>query len=212
MRVVEIFDSIDGEGIYTGCLATFIRLAGCNMRCRYCDTTYSFTGGKEMSIADIVEEVKRIGNKHITLTGGEPLIHSNVKGLIDSLSDYTINIETNGSVDVEEYQAENTVITMDYKTVSSGENEKMSLRRINSLRSCDVLKIVCNEDDFENIADMLRICRTEAHIFISPIFKEIEPVKLVEFAKKLRDSGLTNDIRVQVQLHKIIWKPEARGV
>ena len=212
MRVVEIFDSIDGEGIYTGCLATFIRLAGCNMRCRYCDTTYSFTGGKEMSIADIVVEVKRIGNNHITLTGGEPLIHSNVKGLIDSLSDYIINIETNGSVDVEEYQAENTVITMDYKTLSSGENEKMSLKRINSLRSCDVLKIVCNEKDFENISDLLNICRTDAHIFISPIFKEIEPVKLVEFAKQLRNNGLMNDIRVQIQLHKIIWKPEERGV
>ena len=212
MRVVEIFDSIDGEGIYTGCLATFIRLTGCNMRCRYCDTTYSFYNGMDLPIEEIVKKVDFIGNEHITLTGGEPLIHKDVSKLIESLSKYTINIETNGSVDVEKYQTDNTIITMDYKTKSSGENNKMSIERINSLRSCDVLKIVCNESDFEDISSMLNKCNVKAHIFLSPIFNEIEPVKLVDFAKQLRDKGHMNDIRVQIQLHKIIWRPEERGV
>lgn len=215
MKVIEIFDSIDGEGIFTGCLATFIRLAGCNLRCRYCDTTYSFTGGDEMSIDSIIRAVKHIGNKHITLTGGEPLIHKDVAELVNRLckADFIVNIETNGSVDIDEFQNDSTVITMDYKTVSSGENSKMQLQRINNLRSCDVLKIVCNEQDLKDVYDMLSICRTRAHIFISPIFNEINPEKLVEFIKLVRDNGIcTNDMRVQIQLHKIIWQPEARGV
>lgn len=214
MNVIEIFDSIDGEGIYTGCLATFIRLAGCNLRCRYCDTRYSFTGGAKMSIDEIIEQVDAIGNKHITLTGGEPLIHQEVENLIDRLCEkgYTVNIETNGSLSVLLYQRENTVVTMDYKTISSGENEQMHDEFIELLRPKDVLKIVCNVDDFEDIEQMLKRVKPKAQIFISPIFNEIKPEMLVNFSKRLRDKGISNNIRVQIQLHKIIWKPDARGV
>ena len=214
MNVIEIFDSIDGEGIYTGCLATFIRIAGCNLRCRYCDTKYSFTGGTKMSIDEIIEKVDAIGNKHITLTGGEPLIHREVENLIDRLCEkgYTVNIETNGSVDVVLYQFENTVITMDYKTISSGENDHMCDNFIKLLRTKDVLKIVCNEDDFEDIEQMLKRVKPRAQIFISPIFNEIKPEMLVNFSKRLRDKGVCDNVRVQIQLHKIIWEPDARGV
>lgn len=216
MKVIEIFDSIDGEGIFTGCLATFIRLSGCNMRCRYCDTEYSFTGGEEMSVDDILKAVKDIGNKHITITGGEPLIHKDIAELINVLCDagYIVNIETNGSVDVKQFQNDNTVITMDYKTISSGENSKMQNERINSLRECDVLKIVCRESDFSDMYYMLSTVKTKAHIFVSPIFCEIEPQKLVDFVKTVRDHKIcdNDDICVQVQLHKIIWQPDARGV
>lgn len=214
MNVIEIFDSIDGEGIYTGCLATFIRIAGCNLRCRYCDTKYSFTGGTKMSIDEIIEKVDAIGNKHITLTGGEPLIHREVENLIDRLCEkgYTVNIETNGSVDVVLYQFENTVITMDYKTISSGENDHMCDNFIKLLRTKDVLKIVCNEDDFEDIEQMLKRVKPRAQIFISPIFNEIKPEMLVNFSKRLRDKGICDNVRVQIQLHKIIWEPDARGV
>lgn len=214
MNVIEIFDSIDGEGIYTGCLATFIRLAGCNLRCRYCDTKYSFTGGTKMSIDEIIEQVDAIGNKHITLTGGEPLIHREVEKLINRLCEkgYTVNIETNGSVNIVPYQFENTVITMDYKTISSGENGHMCDNYIKLLRTKDVLKIVCNEDDFEDIEQMLKRVKPRAQIFISPIFNEIKPKMLVNFSKRLRDKGICDNVRVQIQLHKIIWKPDARGV
>lgn len=214
MNVIEIFDSIDGEGIYTGCLATFIRLAGCNLRCRYCDTKYSFTGGTKMSIDEIIEQVDAIGNKHITLTGGEPLIHREVEKLINRLCEkgYTVNIETNGSVNIVPYQFENTVITMDYKTISSGENGHMCDNYIKLLRTKDVLKIVCNEDDFEDIEQMLKRVKPRAQIFISPIFNEIKPEMLVNFSKLLRDKGICDNVRVQIQLHKIIWKPDARGV
>lgn len=214
MKVIEIFDSIDGEGIFTGCLATFIRLAGCNMRCSYCDTKYSFTGGKEMSIEEIEDIVYTIGNRHITLTGGEPLIHRDIGELISRLCEAgcIVNIETNGSCDVQQYQNENTVITMDYKTGSSGENSKMNVDRINTLRESDVLKIVCEEQDFYDITHLLTQITTDAHIFLSPIFGKIEPELLVEFSKQLRNCGINKDIRVQVQLHKIIWNPDERGV
>lgn len=215
MRVIEIFDSIDGEGIFTGCLATFVRLGGCNMRCSYCDTGYALNAkdGVEMSIDDIVCKAAQIGNTHITLTGGEPLINQDSLKLVSALCNagFIVNIETNGSVDVTLFQNDKTVITMDYKTISSGENKKMSIDRINALRKCDVLKIVCEESDFSDITAMLLKIKTEATVFISPVFGKIEPKKLVSFAKSLRNCGLKN-IRVQVQLHKIIWNPEERGV
>lgn len=213
MKVIEIFDSIDGEGKFAGCLATFIRLAGCNLRCSYCDTAYSFTGGTEMSIEDILTEVKRVGNTHITLTGGEPLIHQGVEHLIRTLyrNGFIVNIETNGAVDIEEYIFEPVLITMDYKTISSGVNSRMLDRNLEQLRPSDVLKIVCCENDFDDILTMAKSHNIKAPIYLSPIYGKIEPVKLVEFAKELRAEGVAN-VRVQLQIHKIIWKPDERGV
>ena len=217
MRVVEIFDSIDGEGIFAGTLATFIRLAGCNLRCSYCDTGYALNAenGNEMETSKILEAVKAFGNKHITLTGGEPLIHYGAKYLVKQLTKagYIVNIETNGSIDISEYQTENTVITMDYKTASSGECSKMKLENLPLLRDTDVLKIVCRESDFPSILNLLKKNQIKSYIYISPIFGKVEPEKLVGFVQAMRDTGIdTQKIRVQLQLHKIIWNPEQRGV
>lgn len=214
MNVNEIFDSIDGEGIYAGQLATFIRLSGCNLRCGYCDTTYAFKCGEELSIDEILSKVKEINNKHITLTGGEPLIHKDIDILIKELCqrNYIVNIETNGSVDVKRFQNENTIITMDYKTISSGENSTMNRERIESLRSYDVLKIVCKESDFDDVKDMIKNTDVKSYIYLSPIYNEIVPIRLVEFLKELRDKRITNRARMQLQLHKLIWRPEERGV
>lgn len=214
--VVEIFDSIDGEGITVGCLATFIRLAGCNIRCGYCDTLYALKkeDGDEITLAEIVERIEKIGNKHVTLTGGEPLWCEHVKTLIEAIINegYRINIETNGTRDIEPYtQLYGVIITMDYKTISSGMNGQMNLENLRRLRRLDVLKIVCQESDFENIEQMLKTYRPRCKIFLSPIYGKIEPVKLVDFAKHLRNEGIYN-VRVQVQLHKIIWNPNEKGV
>lgn len=214
--VVEIFDSIDGEGITAGCLATFIRLAGCNIRCGYCDTPYALKkeDGKDMTLAEIVERVVKIGNKHVTLTGGEPLWCDRVKTLIEAIiaEGHRVNIETNGTLPIEPYtQLYGAVITMDYKTISSGMNGQMNLENLRRLRGVDVLKIVCQESDFEDIEQMLKTYRPRCKIFLSPIYGKIEPVKLVNFAKHLRDEGIYN-VRVQVQLHKIIWNPNEKGV
>lgn len=215
--VNEIFGSIDGEGIRTGELATFIRLAGCNIRCRYCDTDYSLKScqGESMTIEDIISECKKIGYKNITLTGGEPLLQKNSFELIDKLisEDFNVNIETNGSIDITPLLNKNCIITLDYKTLSSGENSKMLLDNYSKLRSWDVLKFVCNKEDFNDIKKVLKENEIKSYIYLSPIFNEIEPSELVDFLKELnKEKYNTDKIRVQVQLHKIIWDPNKRGV
>lgn len=216
-HIVEIFDSIDGEGVTAGGLATFIRLAGCNLWCSYCDTPYALSKsyGETCSLSNILSEVKRIGNKHVTLTGGEPLFAEHVNALIDALIDdgYIVNIETNGTIDIEPYVClEKTIITMDYKTLSSGMNKKMLLDNIAKLRKQDVLKFVCDESDFADIKRILTLYKPAGTIFLSPVYGKINPKKLVEFAKTLRDENINKDVKVQVQLHKIIWDVTERGV
>ena len=215
MIVNEIFYSIDGEGIRTGELATFIRLRGCNLRCSYCDTTYAFNQGQEMTIEEILNKVKEINYKNITLTGGEPLIHKNVDKLIDKLLEegYNLNIETNGAVDIEPYISKKLILTMDFKTKSSGMIKYMKNENLTKLREYDVLKIVCNKNDFEDIENLLKSNDIKSYIYLSPIFNEIQPNELVDFLKKLHNEGFNTDkIRIQVQLHKIIWNPNERGV
>lgn len=215
--VNEIFDSIDGEGIRTGELATFIRLAGCNLRCRYCDTAYALKNnqGEEMTIEEIINRVKNIGIKNITLTGGEPLFQKNSFKLIDELikNNFKVNIETNGAIDITPLLDKDVIITLDYKTISSGMNSKMLLTNFEKLREQDVLKFVCNEEDLSDIKEMLKKNNIKSFIYLSPIYKEIEPDKLVDFLKELHKENFNTDkIRIQIQLHKIIWDANKRGV
>ena len=215
--VNEIFGSIDGEGIRTGELATFIRLAGCNLRCRYCDTSYALqiNQGTELTIDEIINKVKEIGYKNITLTGGEPLLQKNSITLIDKLieNNFNVNIETSGSIDITPLLDKEVIITLDYKTISSGMNNRMILSNYEKLRKQDVLKFVCNKDDFKDIKKVLKNNNIKSYIYLSPIFNEIEPNKLVDFLKELHNKNYNTDkIRVQIQLHKVIWNPDKRGV
>ena len=216
MIVNEIFSSIDGEGIRTGELATFIRLAGCNMKCSYCDTLYALNpnAGTEMSVNEILNEVDKYGVRNITLTGGEPLISKNVDLLIDSLINkkYRVNIETNGSVPIDNY-LERCLITMDYKTPSSLMEEKMLLDNIEKLKETDVLKFVVAENDLPSVEKVLKKYNVKCYIYISPIFGKIEPSKIVEFMKEMNGRGINMEkVRVQIQLHKVIWDPNMKGV
>ena len=211
MKVVEIFKSIDGEGIRVGYPVTFIRLAGCNLRCNYCDTKYSYEDEKftEMTQQEIYNQVYKLGGKRITLTGGEPLIHKDVKVLVDLLiqKGYEVNIETNGSVDITLFLDKHTIITMDYKCASSDMEDKMLLDNISKLRKQDVLKFVVSDDnDLDTVQRIYQ--NTKATVYISPVFGRIEPKKIVEY---MLEHNMEN-CRVQVQLHKIIWNPEERGV
>lgn len=211
MKVVEIFKSIDGEGIRVGYPVTFIRLAGCNLRCNYCDTKYSYEDEKftEMTPQEIYIQVYKLGGKRITLTGGEPLIHKDVKVLVDLLiqKGYEVNIETNGSVDITLFLDKHTIITMDYKCASSDMEDKMLLDNISKLRKQDVLKFVVSDDN--DLDAVQRIYQnTKATVYISPVFGRIEPKQIVEY---MLEHNMEN-CRVQVQLHKIIWNPEERGV
>ena len=216
MKVVEIFESIDGEGIRVGLPVTFIRLYGCNLKCSYCDSQYACCGGdyKEMSIDEILNEVADLGHNRITLTGGEPLIHPDVKYLLRALWDkkYEVNIETNGAVDIRNIpRRAKTIITLDYKCPSSGMEDKMLLSNLNLLRKTDVLKFVVGSiEDLNKAKDILSEYDLyhRCNIYFSPVFGNIEPKEIVEFL--LRNKLET--VRIQLQLHKFIWEPDKRGV
>lgn len=211
MKVVEIFKSIEGEGIRAGYPATFIRLYGCNLRCSYCDTPYGYEGDTyvEMTVNDIVCKVKSLNCEKITLTGGEPLIHPNVDELISELyrAGFEVNIETNGSVDITPYLVRHLIITMDYKCPSSGQQDKMLLNNLGLLRHKDVVKFVVGSTEDLDVCKEIH-SHTKAQVFISPVFDKITPEEIVNYMLQHN----MNDCRVQVQLHKIIWEPNKRGV
>lgn len=230
LKVIEIFGSIDGEGRRAGELTTFIRLSGCNLRCSWCDTAYSQDAncGNLMTIDDILEQVFNIGYKNITVTGGEPLIHNNIYELLLKLVDngYDVNVETNGSVDPNylikspEFNDKGGDLwfTIDYKSKSSGMQYAMNLNHFVNLRKKDVIKFVVGSreelEDAFNILMKLEPYFLEDEdnvplVYFSPVFGMIEPVEIVDFMKEHK---LTKNVRVQLQLHKIIWDPNKRGV
>ena len=216
-KVNEIFLSIDGEGYRTGLPVVFVRLYGCNLNCSYCDTRYSCEQQeyKEMSLYDILVEVLNYGVPRVTLTGGEPLIHPGVKDLITSLvaNDIEVNIETNGAVDLDEFiefkYNSKVVFTMDYKCKSSGMEDKMILSNLVFLQPKDVIKfVVSNYNEMEEMEYILEASKCKAQAYVSPVFGAIEPSELVEYVLENK----LNNVKVQVQLHKIIWNPNMRGV
>lgn len=216
-KVNEIFASIDGEGIRTGLSAVFIRLYGCNLKCSYCDTRYSCENKeyKEMTLMDILEKVLSYNIPRVTLTGGEPLIHEGVKDLINSLvlNGIEVNIETNGAVDLNEFwqfrYSSKVIFTMDYKCASSGMEDKMKLGNLHLLQPKDVIKfVVSNYNELEKMEYILKESECKARPYVSPVFGAIDPKDLVEY---VLDNEL-NNVTVQVQLHKIIWNPNMRGV
>ena len=216
-KVNEIFLSIDGEGCRTGLPVVFVRLYGCNLNCSYCDTRYSCEQQeyKEMSLYDILAQVLSYGVPRVTLTGGEPLIHPGVKDLITSLvaNDIEVNIETNGAVDLDEFiefkYNSKVVFTMDYKCKSSGMEDKMILSNLVFLQPKDVIKfVVSNYNEMEEMEYILEASKCKAQVYVSPVFGAIEPKELVEYVLENK----LNNVKVQVQLHKIIWEPTKRGV
>lgn len=224
MKVVEIFDSIEGEGKRAGQTATFIRFAGCNLRCSYCDTTYALFGEKEecvyteMSIEEILEKVNPDW-KRVTLTGGEPLIQKEIDTLIDALCDMgcEVNIETNGTVNTKHYTSNpNVFVTIDYKLPSSGECEKMDINNFTALGKNDVIKFVVGSsediDCMENIVARLKCIYPPSKLpimYTGAVFGEIDMQCLVE---KIVNSKILKDVIFQLQIHKFVWNPEERGV
>lgn len=215
-NVVEIFNSIDGEGKRTGELATFIRLAGCNLRCSYCDTAYGldFKSGTPMKISEIIDKCKEYDNKNITLTGGEPLARIWIEDLIErlALEGYEVNIETNGSIPLYKHPKwKNVFYTMDYKCPSSQVEDAMDKNNLKFLDEDDVLKfVVGSEEDLDKTWAILDEYKPKAQVYISPVFGKIEPVQIVNYMKE--HQKVFKNARVQIQLHKIIWKPDERGV
>lgn len=213
-KVVEKFVSIDGEGVRVGQPVVFIRFVGCNLKCSYCDTDYAQSKGtcnyENMSEDDICKYIASTGITNVTLTGGEPLIQPGVTKLIDLLenSGYKVNIETNGSVDVE-LAGRASIVTMDYKLATSGQEEKMLLSNFEKLDYTDVVKFVAGSvEELERALEIVRTYKVECNIYISPVFGKIDPKDMVKF---LIDNKL-NNWKLQLQLHKIIWAPDKRCV
>lgn len=229
LPVSEIFYSIDGEGSRTGAPAIFIRLFGCNLDCSYCDSVYAckqtndLEPFKTMTVDEIVLAAETFAPcKCITLTGGEPLIHRNAAELVDKLRDagFWVNIETNGSVDLAEFKSRlaepekkspmDYFFTMDWKSISSGEDSKMLKSNLSVLDVNDVLKFVVGDRyDLTQMAQVLQDNpELDAQIYVSPIWGKIEPSEIVEF---ILNNKLVY-VKVQCQLHKIIFDPNRRGV
>lgn len=224
MKVCEIFKSIEGEGIRMGQAAVFVRLHGCNLRCSYCDSMYAVEGPdfKQMSVGEVLAAVEAYRNesgvKCVTLTGGEPLIHSGVEDLLTALSEagFEVNIETNGTVPCK-WQLPGLFYTMDWKCKSSGMSARMKMENIISLGKNDVLKFVVGsvEDLLEAEGVVARLSLTSPdnmpHIFISPVWGELTNEEIVNWM--VGSKVMTqNNARFQVQLHKIVWAPDMRGV
>lgn len=216
MQVIEKFVSINGEGMRQGELACFIRFAGCNLRCSYCDTKYSFENPAfiDEEIDEIINWVNNQKVKNITLTGGEPLIQKDIKELMIKLSDlgYRIEIETNGSIDIKEFSnIKNVSFTLDYKLPVSLMEHKMNLDNYKYITKSDSVKFVCgtNEDLLKAKEIMLKYdLINKTNVMISPVFNMIELPSIVNF---MIDNNL-NDVKFCLQIHKFIWDPNKRGV
>lgn len=233
MLINEIFSSIDGEGIRTGYLTTFIRTFGCNLQCSYCDTVYAcITDENEgeqytnMTIEQIVDRCFELKNGRVTFTGGEPLIQKDAPELVAALLEngFEVNIETNGAVDLKTFEdkmvdilsddelTNNLIYTLDYKCPSSGMEDQMIMENIPFLVKGDVLKfVVGTEEDLtamKNVVDEYVPNPHTFEVFISPVWGEMEGSRIVEF---MMQNDMQN-VRAQVQLHKIFWDPATRGV
>ncbi|HET6439165.1 MAG TPA: radical SAM protein [Anaeromyxobacter sp.] len=210
MRVTEIFFSLQGEGSRAGLPCVFVRFTGCDLRCVYCDTAYAFHGGREMTAEEILAEVARFGCKLVLLTGGEPLLQRELPALARALLSrgHEVTVETHGQRPLEALPAE-VVRIVDVKTPDSGEVAK-DLAYLDRLSPRDEVKfVVGSRADFLWSQEVIRrhALQGRVQILFSPVWGAVEPRELAEW---LLASGL--DARLSLQIHKVIWGPEARGV
>ncbi len=210
MRVSEIFFSIQGEGTRAGRPCVFVRFTGCDLRCTYCDTAYAFTGGKDMTREEILAEVARSPSRFVLLTGGEPTLQRELPDLVRDLlaRGYEVAIETHGQRPLGALP-DAAIRIVDVKTPGSGE-ETRDFAYLHRLLPHDEVKfVVSSEEDFRWSREVVRRHGLEGrvHVLFSPAWGQVDPKDL---ARWLLESGL--DARLSIQVHKVIWGPDARGV
>ena len=210
--VHEIYASIQGESTYAGRPCVFVRLSACDLRCSWCDTPYAFTGGKKMSIDDVVTTVEQLRCPLVELTGGEPLLQADAMPLMARLVGlgHEVLIETGGHLPIAGLPAD-VVAIMDVKCPGSGESAKMHWPNLEALRAHDEVKFVIKDRaDYEYARGIVREhdlgSRVEAVQF-SPVFGVLPAADL---ARWILDDHLA--VRLQLQQHKYVWAPDARGV
>lgn len=209
IKISEIFTSIQGESSYAGLPCTFIRLSGCNLKCRYCDTLYAFKEGFEMSEEEILKIIKKFGIDLVEFTGGEPLLQESVYPLITRTLDegYKVLIETNGSINIERIDRR-AVIILDIKTPNSNMFNKMDLKNLSLIKRNDEIKfVITDRSDYEWSVDFINkyFLQNKCHILMSPAYGFLEPEKL---ARWIIDDRL--NVRLNIQIHKYIFKEERK--
>jgi 7-carboxy-7-deazaguanine synthase len=210
VRVTEIFHSIQGESTHAGRPCAFVRLTGCNLRCRWCDSVYTFTGGETMSIDAIVERVKAYGTKLVEVTGGEPLAQAEAFDLIRRLADegFEVLIETSGSIDITPVDPRAKII-LDIKCPGSGEMAKNRWANLEILRPHDEIKfVIAGREDYDWARRVIEERKLDRWtVLLSPVWGELD---LKDLAAWMLEDHVP--ARLQTQLHKHIWGADVKGV
>lgn len=212
LLVNEIFYSIQGESLWSGLPCVFVRLSGCNLRCRYCDTRYAYEPGDPMTLNDILARVSAFQCPRITLTGGEPLYQEETPGLVSLLldHDFAVSMETNGSFDIGPLDPR-CVKVMDIKCPSSGMQNHNCMENIQRLGPNDQIKfVIADQADFEFATSLAKrfFSRIEdERMIFSPVYGIMPPERLAGWMLESRSHA-----RLQIQLHKLLWPDKTRGV
>lgn len=212
LQLIEIFYSVQGETTYSGLPTTFVRLAACNLRCTWCDTTYSFGRGTSWQNTAIIQEVEKNRTPYVCITGGEPLLQANVYPLIKDLCDrdFQLTIETGGSLSIGQVDPRVTII-LDIKCPGSGMERKNYWANLPHLRQNDEVKFVISDradyDYAKEICTKYSLFKQVKTVLFSPVFGQLDSVTLVEWI--LADHL---PVRLNLQLHKFIWDPLTKGV
>lgn len=204
LKITEIFHSLQGEARDVGRPTVFIRLTGCPLRCTYCDSEYAFFGGSWMHFDDILRETAGYSARHVCVTGGEPLAQKRCHQLLERLCDegYSVSLETSGAIDVSRVDSRVSRV-VDLKTPDSGEDSRNLWQNLQVLSQHDQLKfVICSRRDYEWAREQVlsRTLGNQCDVLFSPSWGALEPVTLAEW---VLDDHLP--VRVQVQLHKLLW-------
>ena len=203
LLVNEIFYSIQGESLTAGEPTTFIRLTGCPLRCSYCDTSYAFKDGKELSFENIITKISSYNTSLVTVTGGEPLAQENCYTFLNLLSPrFSVSLETSNAYPIKDVN-KNTTIILDVKTPKSNESDSNIELNYNYLKNNDQIKfVICDKTDFDWSVDYIRKHKLseKCKILFSPSYDEMSPTELADL---ILSDGL--QVRLQIQLHKVLW-------
>jgi 7-carboxy-7-deazaguanine synthase len=208
LRVTEVFYSLQGESRSQGLPTVFVRLTGCPLRCRYCDTAYAFSGGDMLTLAEILGQLAQYKTGYVTVTGGEPLAQANCLPLLSLLCEqgYQVSLETSGALSIASVDPR-VVIVLDLKTPASGEAGKNDYDNIPLLKPADQVKfVICDRDDYQWArmqVDRQGLLERVDDVLFSPVFGALEPRQLAEWI--LADQL---PVRMQMQLHKLLWQDE----
>ena len=205
LNITEIFYSLQGEAREVGIPTVFVRLTGCPLRCNYCDTAYAFKGNNPLSIEQILSEIAKYKTHYVCVTGGEPMAQSNCLHLLDTLIEkgYKVSMETSGSIDISKVN-KNVSIVMDLKTPSSTEQHQNRYENIPLLENKDQLKfVIASRPDFDWCCGILEDYEILSDVLFSPVYESLRPAELADW---ILEKQL--NVRLQVQLHKILWGDE----